>query len=93
MGWVDKERLKSPRRGGALPDNGGATGRLVLAIIGDETGEPCVHNNPKDESGDDNNGMLFNNEDEGRTPNWSELTAGPPMRESWSEMVESHLGC
>ena len=65
----------------------------MLAITGEETGEHCDHDNPNDESGDDTNGMLLNNEDEGRTPNCSELTTGPPTGESWSETVESHLGC
>ena len=65
----------------------------MLAIAGEETGERCVHGNPKDESGDDTNGMLLNNEDEGRTPNWSKLTTRSTTGESWSEMVESPLGC
>ena len=41
----------------------------MLEIIGKVTGKQCVHDDPKNETGDDSNWMALNNEDEGRTSN------------------------
>ena len=54
----------------------------MLAIIGEVTGEHCVHDNPKDETGDVTNGMPLDNEDKGQASNLSELTTGPPVKKA-----------
>ena len=51
-----------------------------MATIGEVTGEHCDHDNPKDGTGDDTNGMEASKEDEGRTPNWIELAIRPPRK-------------